>query len=74
MRKYTVSQIEKLGVQATGTFYGTPREGWIMNGSDFVDYCVYAQLVIPVSVGSNVTHTQWYDPDIHHAAPTTPSS
>jgi hypothetical protein len=46
--KYTVADLEENGVEASGTFYGTPRNGWIMNMVDFVDYAGYAQLVMPV--------------------------
>lgn len=46
--QYTVAEIEANGIQASGTFYSTPRKGWILNMIHFVDYAGYAQLVIPV--------------------------
>lgn len=59
-RRFSVEQIETRGVQAVGTFDGTPRQGWIMNAVDFVDYAGYAQLVIPVSSGVGVKREIWH--------------
>lgn len=57
--QYTVADIEANGVQASGTFYGTPRQGWIMNMVDFVDYAGYAQLVIPVEDATDLVVADW---------------
>lgn len=45
--KFTVAEIEANGVQVCGPLYGTPRKGWIMNMTHFVDYACCVQLVIP---------------------------
>lgn len=58
--KYTCEQVERDGVQAVGNFLGTPRQGWIMNDTEFVDYAGYAQIVIPVSEGVDVKREIWH--------------
>lgn len=60
-KKYTVADLEENGVEASGTFYGTPRKGWIMNMVDFVDYAGYAQLVIPVADAMDLKTEVWSD-------------
>jgi hypothetical protein len=57
--QYTVAQIEANGVQASGTFYGTHRQGWIMDMVHFVDYAGYAQLVIPVEEATDLVLGDW---------------
>jgi len=57
--QYTVADIEANGVQASGTFYGTPRKGWIMDMVHFVDYAGYAQLVIPVEDATDLVVADW---------------
>lgn len=57
--KYSVADIEANGVQASGTFHGTPRKGWIMDMDQFVDYAGYAQLVIPVTEATDLVIGDW---------------
>lgn len=57
---YGVDDIERDGVQAVGTFHGVPRQGWIMNGKDFVDYAGFAQLVLAVADGTDVKRKIWH--------------
>lgn len=40
--QFTVAEIEANGAQASVTFYGTRRQGWIMDMTHFVDYAGYA--------------------------------
>lgn len=58
-KKYTFAQLEREGVEATGTFDGEPFLGWIMNMTDFVFYAYDAQHVRPVAEGENVVPAEW---------------
>lgn len=60
MAEYTVSQIECEGVQATGTFYGTPRKGWLMPDGTFVDYAGFAQVVMPSKDAEDLQVRVWH--------------
>ena len=57
--QFTVAAIEANGVQPSGTFYGTPRKGWLMDMTHFVDYAGYAQLVIPVEDATDLVIDNW---------------
>src|SRR4051794_16425247 len=59
MIKYSVEDIENNGVEAVGVFGGVRREGWIMDGVDFVDYAGFAQLTMPVAEASSLEIGKW---------------
>jgi hypothetical protein len=67
LTRYEVSDIEANGVQAIGTFAGTPRKARMMNGVDFVGYAGYEQLVIRVPEGVDVKR------EISHRSSATPA-
>ena len=57
--QFAVAAIEANGVQASGTFDGTPRKGWLMDMTHFVDYAGYAQLMIPVEDATDLVIDNW---------------